>query len=177
MTRTRYVAPPASAYLRYYQHQQGAGLPYFRGAVYGQRGAGFGSIFSKILGGIKGLISRTPQWVKDAGKMVAQQAVRTGGELIGEGSRSENSEDFKRRAKRKLKEAGGQLLSNVGSKLQQQQGSGIKRRRIMPVRRRFTRLKNKRQQFGKGIKRTRGSGKKTKRKRKPKRTKQDFFGI
>jgi len=77
-----------------------------------------------------------------------------------------------------LKEAGGQLLSNVGSKLQQQQqGSGIKRRRIMPVRRRSTRLKNKRQQFGKGIKRTRGSGKKTKRKRKPKRTKQDFFGT
>ena len=168
MVKAKYIAPSASSYLRYYQQQHGGALPYFKGsAYYGQRGAGLGAIFTKILGGIRGLISRTPQWLKDTGKMAAKQVVRTGGELIGEAARSGNAEEFKQRARRKMKEGSGQLISDIGAKIQQ--GKGIKRRR-KPVKKTF-------QQKGKGIKRRRISGKKIKRSKRKKatRTKLDFL--
>ena len=74
--RVRYTGPTAAKYIQYYQ--KGESLPHFRGDIYGQRGAGVGSIFAKLLGGIRGLISSTPEWIKTGVKEVAKQAAKTG---------------------------------------------------------------------------------------------------
>ena len=164
-----YVAPPASAYVRHYQQQQRGGeLPYFRGSVYGQRGAGLGSFFAKVLGGIRGLISRTPQWAKDVGKMAGKQVLRTGMDIASQAAQADNAEDFKRRAKQQMKQGAGQFASKVGDRLQQQ-GKGIKRRR--------TSRKVNKPSAKKRKKRSRSSSsKKTAAAAAVKRTKADFFG-
>jgi hypothetical protein len=138
--RAKYVEPTASAFINYYQ-QRGGKLASFRGDIYGQRGAGLGSIFAKVLGGIRGLISNTPEWVKEATKQVG----RTGMEIVSDTARQaaqqSNGEAWKKMVKQKTKQGTGELLATLGNKLKQQQqsGKGIKRKR----------------QSGKGIKRKR----------------------
>jgi hypothetical protein len=155
--------PSVEAYLRYYRQQKGGALPYFHGDIYGQRGAGFGSVFAKLLGGIRGLISKTPDWVKTGVSEAAKQAARTGMEIVGEAGRAKTKDEWQRAAKTRLKEGTGNLLMNLGNRLksgQQQQGSGIRKRRgsIMAIV--GGRNKRRRKQIGKGIKKRRKKTKK-----------------
>ena len=180
--RTQFRSPSTEAYLRYYHQQRGGSLPYFRGDVYGQRGAGFGSIFAKLLGGIRGLISRTPEWVKTGASELAKQAVKTGMEVAGDAARAKSKDEWRSAAKKSLKRGTGNLLSNIGSRIQQGKGrKTIKRRRPMKQ------LRQRKKQLGKGIKRqsigmTRKPVGKRRRRRnkrqttKQRRTKLDFLG-
>ena len=127
--RVRYTGPTAAKYIQYYQ--KGESLPHFRGDIYGQRGAGVGSIFAKVLGGIRGLISSTPQWIKTGVKEVAKQAAKTGMDIISDAARAKSRDEWQKTAKQKLKASAGDLLGTLGNKIkqQQQEGKGIKRRR------------------------------------------------
>jgi hypothetical protein len=147
--------PSTEAYLRYYRQQKGGALPYFHGDIYGQRGAGFGSVFAKLLGGIRGLISRTPDWVKTGVSEAAKQAARTGMEVAGDAVRSKTKDEWQRVAKTRAKEGVGNLLMNLGTRLKNQQGSGIRKRRGSTMAIVGGRIKRRRKQIGKGMKKRR----------------------
>jgi hypothetical protein len=132
--RGKYVEPSIAQYLKYYQHgpprdkkQRGGKLPFYRGDVYGQRGAGLGSIFAKLLGGIRGIINSTPAWVKTGVKEAVKQAGRTGMDIASEAVRAGSKDEWEKTAKQKAKEGVGELLATYGNKIKQQSGKGIKR--------------------------------------------------
>src|SRR5207253_6913208 len=149
--RVRYTEPTAAKYIQYYQ--RGESLPHFRGDIYGQRGAGVGSIFAKLLGGIRGLISSTPEWIKTGVKEVAKQAAKTGMDIISDAARAKSKDEWQKSAKQKIKESAGDLLGTLGNKIkQQQQGKGIKRH---CCKQQGKGIKRRKKQEGKGIKRRR----------------------
>ena len=182
--RTKFIEPSAAKYIQYYQ--RGEGLPHFRGDVYGQRGAGLGSIFAKVLGGIRGLISNTPQWIKSGVKAVAKQAAKTGMDIVSDaartGSDNKSREEWRKSAKQKVKEGAGELLGVLGNKLkqQQQQGKGIKRRKQAGIKSKTKRIKGQQRRKPTSAK-TKGVKSQQRRKKTTKtnklRTKLDFLGT
>src|SRR5437868_15068994 len=150
--RVGYTEPTAAKYIQYYQ--KGEGLPHFSCDIYGQRGAGVGSIFAKLLGGIRGLISSTPQWIKTGVKEVAKQAAKTGMDIISDAARAKSKDEWQKSAKQKIKESAGDLLGTLGNKIKQQQGKGVKRRCCKQQGKGIKRHRRKKQE-GKGIKRRR----------------------
>ena len=116
----------------YYARQVGGPLPYFTGAR-GQRGHGFGSMFSGLLRSVAPLIKRGTV-------ALGKRALSTGAQIAGDVVAGQN---VKKAAKRRAKAAGRDLMQSL---LATQPPPGKRAKRIQRATRRRRVTNNKRRQ-------------------------------
>lgn len=122
--RVKYVPHSPQQYVKYYEQQIGGGLPYYSGSVY-QRGDGLGALFGSLFRGIRPFLSKIPSWFTSGAKAVGKQALKTGLAMAGDAAAASDETEWKQAAKRRMKEAGADLLEEGAKRMR---GSGIKRK-------------------------------------------------
>ncbi len=111
MTRVAYISEPQAFWNAYYQ--KGYGMQIYSGVPY-QRGSGIGSFF-------KGLFRLAWPVLKQAGKAIAGESLRSAADVTGDVIKGEN---WKKAAKKRALEGSNRVLSKAASKFQQGEGVG-----------------------------------------------------
>jgi len=162
----------ADVYTKYYANQAGYGdyppLQTFKGTSY-QRGYGIGSIFSSIIRGITPLFQSS--FAKQAAKTVGNQLLNTGLQV---GKDLLQGQNLKEAAKHRFKQAGTEIMRDMGEQMTNQTGSGRKRRRRKTIKSRVNKKRcgNKRKRKSKKVSKRR---KKTKSRKSRKRYLRDIL--
>ena len=104
---------------KYYMNQVGSGMAFYRGSPRIQRGYGLGGLLG-------GLFRSAIPFLKKGAAAIGKQALQTGMEIADDVMGGQN---VKTAAKRRMKQAGRQLVTKAGRKIQKGGGKGRGNRR------------------------------------------------